>query len=110
MAVKRTLVYHEPPNVLRAIVPRTQGDGFLKRPLGHGDEEWTSALEDAVRGDVTDYDGHVEVETFADTGEVAQDFARALEDLWGFPARFVDRAEFYDSHPVVADADWKPAR
>jgi hypothetical protein len=110
MAVKHTLVYHEPPNVLRAIVPRLHGEGYLKNPVGHHHEAWISTLEDAVRGDVSGLDGHVEVETYLDTDEVAAAFAQALEDVWGFPVRFVAKAEFYDRHPVPFDLDWNPMR
>lgn len=109
MTVKHTLVYHEPPRILRALVPRLRGDGYLKRPVGHHHEPWIAVLEDAVRGDVSGLDGHVEVETFGDTTDVLPDFRDALEQVWGFPVRMVDRNEFFERHPVGSDPDRAPA-
>jgi hypothetical protein len=75
------------------------GEGYLKRPVGHHLGAWISTLEDSVRGDVSGLDGHVEVETFLDTDEVVAEFTRALEEVWGYPVRIVENAEFYDNHP-----------
>lgn len=107
MAIKHTLVLHEPPGVLRALVPRLSGDGYLLRPLA-GSEPWIDVLEDAVGGDVTGTEGHVEAEIYGDTSEVLARFGEALEQVWGFPLRMVDRSEFYERHPLMTDPELSP--
>lgn len=99
MSVKYTLIHHEPPHVLLALVPLIHGDGFTSRPFGNRRQPWADAIEDAVRGDVSCANGHIEVETCMPSDEVVVDFVEALESVFGFPTRLVDSEKFYENHP-----------
>lgn len=102
-ANKEILVYHDPPRQILALIPKRRGEGFLKVPIGHHASAKIQALEDAAKGDVYGLDGHVEIETSAQTRDILADFSKALEQVFGFPVREVEKSEFWEKHPNRSD-------
>lgn len=109
-ANKKILIYHDPPRQILALIPKLRGEGFLKVPIGHHASAKIQALEDAAKGDVYGLDGHVEIETSAQTGDILADFSIALEKAFGFPAREVGKTEFWEKHPIRSDKRWDPIK
>lgn len=103
----RELLFCWVAETFSVLIPKIRGEGFLKVPLGHHENQALRDVSEIAGCDICGLDGSLDFEVggkvFHGGHDARAEFAlrvvAALEAHYGVPAREISRAEFYELNP-----------